>query len=392
MEASIRGRLGAISSQEGESEQIRSDSSSASEGVSEGFETDLDVGESSGIESSKQQGELRYRGKQSSIDTHHTIGSSSTSTFGVQRTRPRAISSQDALLSHLSWLREDILASLPPAVLSAPSSSREWLRALPARLSAVERSLWADNSSSSSKTSAEGAVESARRKLLDIVKGALPTDEWEGWERLGWEETDRFPPIRPALGRLGSSADGGKEGEAGDDDNEQQEEEEEEEGNLLFPNRTPAAAQAIASRRRTIRSVSLGAAGRPGKWADLHRDSIDGEVAAAILPKLQRMRTMPNILSNRSTLTDDEDDEMEVLEGGKRLSASDALSGNLYPVGQDGLGVVQGKGKARSRAASAAGLGPSVAEALSLSEEGVKLITYDDLPVEWRNNEHIFTG
>lgn len=36
--------------------------------------------------------------------------------------------------------------------------------------------------------------------------------------------------------------------------------------------------------------------------------------------------------------------------------------------------------------------GPSVAEALERSEDGQVLVTYDDLPVDWRNNEHVLTG
>jgi adiponectin receptor len=36
--------------------------------------------------------------------------------------------------------------------------------------------------------------------------------------------------------------------------------------------------------------------------------------------------------------------------------------------------------------------GPSIAEALQRAEDGNKLITYDDLPFYWRNNEHIITG
>ena len=37
-------------------------------------------------------------------------------------------------------------------------------------------------------------------------------------------------------------------------------------------------------------------------------------------------------------------------------------------------------------------LGPSVAEALELSQDGTVLLEYKDLPVDWRNNEHVLTG
>jgi adiponectin receptor len=36
--------------------------------------------------------------------------------------------------------------------------------------------------------------------------------------------------------------------------------------------------------------------------------------------------------------------------------------------------------------------GPSIAESLERAQDGNKLITYDDLPFWWRNNEHIITG
>jgi adiponectin receptor len=44
----------------------------------------------------------------------------------------------------------------------------------------------------------------------------------------------------------------------------------------------------------------------------------------------------------------------------------------------------------RSRSGSV--LGPSLAEALKRAQDGKRLIEYDDLPVLWRNNEHIITG
>lgn len=408
VEASIRGRLSGTPERDSE---VRDDSS-ASEGLSEDTPIDeldpvatrgesISTGTGLGLDRGAYGGngeqQLRYRGPP-------TSSSSPLLAQPPVPTRNASYSSQDALLSHLSWLREDILASLPPAVLSAPSlsGSREWLRALPARLMAVERGLWAEGSTSPTVpvSGQEGewgsvpglalpaaAVESARLKVLEIVRGVLPTDEWEGWERLGWEETDPMA-ARPAMfsSKLGLSANG-------DEDGPTEEEEEEESSKFFFPNRTPAAKQAIASRRRTIRSKSLGAAGQPGSWAALQGGGgLADREGAGGMPKLQRMRTMPML--SRTTMDDEDESDGDEVEEMK--VASPELGMGNGPEVLEELGVKgeqvridsprKGKGKVLEA------LGPSIAEALVASDHGRRLMLYENLPIDWRNNEHIVTG
>lgn len=346
------------------------DDSSASEGISEDHFSDIDT---EGAGPSSRTNELRYR------------GAAGPSTL----TQPQSYSSQDALLSHLSWLREDILASLPASVFSAPSSSREWLAALPARLMAVERGLWAEGSSALAGAPGaailEGAVGSAREKVLEMVKGVLPTDEWEGWERLGWEDTVSTGSARPPLSRLGATSPSGEEGE---------EEEEIGESNLLFPNRTPAAKQAIASRRRTIRSKSLGAmgmaGGRLGSWAELQgTERPIGGWEEVVMPKLQRMRTMPT-LHQTSTVSDDDDNDEDIGLKGRKKFVEEVLSDNPIEMEEVLSGSpISKKGKLGRTDQT---LGPSIAEALVASDDGRRLMKYENLPIDWRNNEHIVTG
>lgn len=385
--------------------------------------------------------ELRYRGvgQGRAVDLNNAGQNDFSSTPPSSASGPsrplapmRSFSSQDALLSHLSWLREDILASLPPAVLAAPSSSREWLRGLPQRLMAVERGLWAEyagRSSSSSRSRSgsvssvtgaagrgyalgHGAVESARLKVLEMVRSVLPDDEWEGWERLGWEETDLFPPTRQSLLSGTARQSARQSGASGNRDEQEEEEEEEEESKFLFPNRTPAAAQAIASRRRTIRSKSLGAAGQPGSWVTTQREGemqdLDGLRLSPAMPKLQRMRTLPNLsppgldtlFAHREGVDNDDHRHLfaspvdyitaPTLDEAVALSDVEDETAPFLWTEQEKLG--QGRSRPLQRKRMAGTLGPSVIEALQASQDGKQLIEYEDLPVEWRNNEHIITG
>jgi adiponectin receptor len=199
----------------------------------------------------------------------------------------------------------------------------------------------------------DGSVTHARRKVISLAKALLPSEEWAGWERLGWEEQGQEGTSRRHSFDLG---DGQAVPEA----------EEEEEPEYLFPNRTPASAQAFASRRKAVRSKSLGAANFK-EWM-------------AEMPKLQRTRTEPykgQPFTSDTALDvglDDEDDNDE-------LDAAELLA---HP---DSFAELQ-----LGRVTSGTALGPSLAEALKAADDGKRLIEYEDLPFSWRNNEHILTG
>jgi adiponectin receptor len=144
--------------------------------------------------------------------------------------------------------------------------------------------------------------------------------------------------------------------------------------NFLFPNRTPAATEAI-KRRRNVRSRSLGSAGHPGRWAALLGDEWrKGEGSGQAHA------------DERTSLLDRDEDEgednalVEPLVGG--IAASPV---KLRP-------PPMSRNKSSIRIGNPGELGPSVAEALEISEDGKVLITYEDLPVDWRNNEHVLTG
>ena len=242
-----------------------------------------------------------------------------------------------SLLRHLSSLREDVVAYLPSR-LSVPipippgiGPSREWLRLLPSKLSVVDLGV--------THADGESKVEAARRRVIELVYTLLPSEDWAGWESLGWEDEDQ-PPKSAAL----------------DGDNEDEDEEPE----YLFPNRTAASANALASRRRAVRSKSVGSA-----W------TIPPE------PKLLRSRTEPPRDSwlNKPTfdsgrLVDDEDD----LDAAEIIESPELGDTKLTP------------------AVAPSNRGPTMSEALRRAEDGKRLIEYDDLPFVWRNNEHVITG
>ena len=275
-----------------------------------------------------------------------------------------------SILQHLSTLREDVTNYLPSR-LSVPSPPHlnlgargDWLRNLPYKLRMVDLSvapLPPDHRTPSSPEIDHGAVEHARQRVIELAKAYLPSEEWAGWERLGWEEQDSSADTRGSSRRhsfdLGLSLV------------TEPEEEEEEEPEYLFPNRTPASAQAFASRRRAVRSKSLGAANFPT------------ELVKGLMPKLERTQTEPlrrkeEISGGMSLLEDTEDeDEDEDLDTAELL---------IHPEFITDLKL--------AKTVSATTLGPSVAEAIEKAEGGKRLIAFKDLPFIWRNNEHILTG
>lgn len=275
-----------------------------------------------------------------------------------------------SLLNHLSALREDIRAYLHPklsvtvppfAVPSIPN--REWLRSLPSKLSVVD--IGVDSPfSQEGKGKAKlpnidlGAVENARKRVLETVRTYLPSEDWAGWERLGWEDQEEDNDLPPLSRRrtLSASIHRGLPDASGEDD-------EEDEPEYLFPNRTPASQQAmaIATRRRQIRSTSFSA-------ALLSRDPEESSIKPGF-------RSVP--LSRRTTGLPDEDDELETMSNDE----ADIL------LLQERLEQEELK-----KLVAMSDIGPTLSEALKRAEDGKKLITYDDLPYWWRNNEHIITG
>lgn len=273
-----------------------------------------------------------------------------------------------SILQHLNTLREDVTNYLPSR-LSVPSPPHlnlgargDWLRNLPYKLRMVDLSvapLPPDHRTPSSPDIDHGAVEHARRKVIELAKAYLPSEEWAGWERLGWEEQDSGVDTRGSSRRhsfdLGLSVP-------------VEPEEEEEEPEYLFPNRTPASAQAFASRRRAVRSKSLGAANFPV------------QIVEELKPKLARTQTEP--LRRKEEING----SLAVLDGGDDEEDSDIDTAELvvHPEFITDLKL--------ANVVSATTLGPSVADALEKAEGGSKLITFEDLPFIWRNNEHILTG
>ena len=273
-----------------------------------------------------------------------------------------------SILQHLNTLREDVTHYLPSR-LSVPSPPHlnlgargDWLRNLPYKLRMVDLSvapLPPDHRTPSSPVIDHGAVEHARQRVIELAKAYLPSEEWAGWERLGWEEQDSGADTHESSRR--HSVDLGLSLTA------EPEEEEEEEPEYLFPNRTPASAQAFASRRRAVRSKSLGAANFPTALLD------------GLKPKFGRTQTEP--LRRKEEING----SMAVLEGDDEedddLDTAELL---VHPEFITDLKL--------AKVVSAQTLGPSVADAIEKAEGGKKLITFQDLPFIWRNNEHILTG
>jgi adiponectin receptor len=207
-----------------------------------------------------------------------------------------------------------------------------------------------------------GAVESARKRVLETVRTLLPSEEWAGWERLGWEdqEDDGESPLRGRRRAVSASIHRGPID--GDD-----EDDEDEEPEYLFPNRTPASQQAMAraTRRQPIRSISFSGALLSRQSEETEKNPVRHGFLSA--PMTRRTTGLPS-LGQAAVEIDDELDTSAVNEQLEIEEMKQLLEQQLEDTG------------------------PSIAEALQRAQDGKKLITYDDLPFWWRNNEHIVTG
>lgn len=280
------------------------------------------------------------------------------------------------MLDYLSSLRADILSyanSAPGFGLgSSLSSQREWIRGLPGRLRTVELGLgepgsWPDPLSASSRAGSR-AVQGARKRVIDLVHTLLPPDDWAGWETLGWEEGGEDADVGAAHGndatpqrprqqrpqpyplRAHAKTYSLDERALHSDDEDELDEPE-----YLFPNRTPGPAQAIARRTRAIRARSLGAMDLPP------------------LPSFIQDWMRPVVDEAAKVVDDEGDADAQVVESSLESQDEDE---------KDELASVL----------SFHDEGPTVAEALVRSHDGKKLITFEDLPFWWRNNQYIQTG
>lgn len=339
--------------------------------------------------------------------------------------------SPEALLAHLSAIRADVLASMPtvhlpslsvPAIPSRPSFTRlasltnasaegslpnmmaGFLSSLPARLSFIHEHLptppdlsqMSHAGMSLPKRPALAFTEEYKRRIMQIVHGMLPSEDWEGWEKLGWEDEDEYQARMS--GRTGRShtrswSNGSPEGKsflreldgdalglhhhfvrkrplrrrtvsegaadaANDDvgaDEDDLEEQVQEEPEYLFPNKTPRAA---LSRHQSYMVAQEAFEREKKAW--------------------RRSVSVSSSRSRRSDFgeeSDDEDMDKEAVPGAKGR--------HLQPVGP-----VEAAATMPPITAT-----PSVViEGLRKSQNGKRLITYEDLPPWMQNNEYIVTG
>ncbi|WVO14646.1 hypothetical protein L204_102283 [Cryptococcus depauperatus] len=279
------------------------------------------------------------------------------------------------LLSHLSALREEASSYLPsfphlPQVPYVPNVgiNREWLRNLPMRLSMVDSALPGLSTIGEDVQGDKIGIESARERLIDLVHALLPSEEWAGWERLGWEEQDLDQNAsslsRPHWRRALSEHPPSRLLTADVDDDDEPE--------YLFPNRTPASTQTLA-RRRAVRSKSVGAIHTPYTLKVRPQRSRSEAFAGKTLSGLTDADSTPS--SPSLSFSEDEEDEED--REAVYILTHPELSDTKF---------------SRPLSGPHSGVGPSVAEALRRSSDGRRLVTYDDLPAIWRNNEHIHAG
>ncbi|OWZ74740.1 hemolysin [Cryptococcus neoformans Bt85] len=361
-------------------------------------------GYSSALAGPSSTSEFRQR---NTATNANRCGSPSTNTNANDNTTTGSSSTKDSyvnLLNHLSALREEASNYLPSLSVHMPLSipNREWLRALPSRLSIVDPGLLSplDKAKIKDELAAvidfeSGAVEGARKRVVDMVHAMLPSEDWAGWERLGWEEQEYGDGWRPgeyghrrtrsvSLGRSGK----GKHNQDNDSDYPDMEMMEDEEPEYLFPNRTPASTRALA-RRRAVRSKSVGAAPLPSvKRAKVERSQsyafgslISFSPGKAVSEPAEMESGGGSDREDGDEAEDEDGDEVDRVMNGERKDVEEFTSISYLSVDLKSSLIAVGTTT-----------DPSVADGLRSSEDGRKLITYDELPAIWRNNEHIHTG
>lgn len=168
------------------------------------------------------------------------------------------------LLDHLTQLRVDIDTHLSPNTGSPRDGpGAGFLRSLPHKLSVLDLGLTApqelpDESSDEETVFSDPGqpvqgsngvtpIDTARSTVIQMAKSLLPNEDWQGWERLGWEDEGAIQAreARKRLQRRWSYQD------------PEQVEDEDAPPEYLFPNRTPASNVALAQ-GRAARSRSVG--------------------------------------------------------------------------------------------------------------------------------------
>ncbi len=386
VESAIRERLQGDGNNEIRAASVRSDSCPPSE------DTEEELGHSTALPEPLGQLRSRHTPATTPIPPNHTSDSNSPETHL-------------SILNQLNTLREDVLAYLPTRLAVSvpvprpPTLNREWLRSLPSKLRAVDLGLYGQspvtpNSTSNPDKGKErdsridfGAVEGARQKVIELVHALTPSEDWAGREKLGWEDQDQEMSFNDKTGSLQNRNHLRLSGGATADYNE---EETEDEPEFLFPNRTPASAKAIANRRRVIRSKSLGSAGFPRSWTGYGTFDISDTLARSTTePKLARWNSHSPVYKRHDLAEvlvdseDDDDDDDNVGNNDLESGEDDATQILLHP---DLFDTKLTKIEAHAHD------GITIAEALERSCQGKRLISYDDLPIWWRNNEHIIGG
>lgn len=336
--------------------------------------------------------------------------------------------SPEALLAHLSAIRADVLASMPtvtlpsisvPHLSSRPSLTRlasftnataegslpnmmaGFLSSLPARLSFIHEQLpnapdlaqMSHGGLSLPKRPALGLTEEHKRRIMQAVHSMLPSEDWAGWERLGWEDEDEYQarmttggpkkahrkswsngspegksflreldgdalglhhhyvrkrPVRRRTVSEGVAADAGLEDDIDEGDLE---EEVQEEPEYLFPNKTPRAA--------------------------LSRHQSYVVTQQAFEREKKARRRSGSFSSNKSR-------KSIFSQPGSDLEDSDEVEGMpMYAVGP---------AEAATTIPPVSALPTIVVEGLRKSQNGKMLIEYEDLPPWMQNNEYIVTG
>lgn len=342
--------------------------------------------------------------------------------------------SPEALLAHLSAIRADVLASMPtvtlpsisvPNISSRPSFTRlasltnassegslpnmmaGFLSSLPARLSFIHEHLpnapdlaqMSSGGLSLPKRPALGLTEEHKRRIMQAVHGMLPSEDWAGWERLGWEDEDEYqarmsmggpkrahrkswsngsPEGKSFLRELDSDALGlhhhyvrkrqsrrrtvseGVVADIGDEDNMDEddlEEEVQEEPEYLFPNKTPRAA------------------------LSRHQSYVVTQQAFEREKKARRRSGSFSSNKSRKSVFSQPASDMED-------SASESAS-----VRQERLPIHPIAPAEAATTMPPVSATPSVVvEGLRKSQNGKRLIGYEDLPPWMQNNEYIVTG
>ncbi|GHJ87456.1 hypothetical protein NliqN6_3858 [Naganishia liquefaciens] len=342
--------------------------------------------------------------------------------------------SPEALLAHLSAIRADVLASMPtvtlpsisvPQLSSKPSLTRlasftnvtaegslpnmmaGLLSSLPARLSFIHEHLpnapdlaqMSHGGLSLPKRPALGLTEEHKRRIMQAVHSMLPSEDWAGWERLGWEDEDEYQARMtmngPKRGHRKSWSNGSPEGKSFL---------RELDGDALglhhhYVKRRPA-------RRRT---VSEGVSTATGVDDELDEDDLEEEVQEEPeylfpnkTPRAALSRHQSYVVTQQAferekkarrrsgSFTSNKSRKSIFSQPGSDLEESDDADSDMRRERIPMHAV--GPAEAATTMPPLTALPTVVVEGLRKSQNGKMLIEYEDLPPWMQNNEYIVTG